>query len=201
MIQLTQGLRTDTPSSFLQIVNDNFTIVQDSINNTFTLLDTTAKTLTGMSTISTNAFNVGNILTVNSSQFIVNASPTVTGDLKVIGNLIRAKIKPLTDSQNFSIGAQSVYPDYYGYLVSSSTVGGNTIDLYPGINYQEILIVFTNSISGVETFVTINNSHASIALPAGTTKIVLSAIGHTVSLKYIDGTYYIIGGNGYTTEA
>ena len=58
MIQLTQGLRTDTPSSFLQIVNDNFTIVQDNINNTNSLLNSDTKTLTGLNSLSTSGLSV-----------------------------------------------------------------------------------------------------------------------------------------------
>ena len=188
------------------IWNNNFTIVQDQINNFLRYFDTNTVQLTGINSINTLSLVVGsNKLLVNSSNpTILNDSITISGNTTVRGNLMESNISPIINdavsaSQIYDIGSVSSVPTYYIYKVTSSITGGLTFRLFPGINGQKVRFVFVQDTSNSETNINIQvGGSSTFNLPAGDSYIKLTAINQSVELMYITDGWYILSGFNYT---
>jgi len=214
MIDVVLVLDSDSPENLRTINNSNLTMISNEINQILNYLDSDFGTLTGMSSIVTNELKVNsNKLVVNNSGSILNDTLQLNGDLKLSGNYINSNIygtlvnnslqEVINNAGEYNIGSSSSYPLYNVYQVSSVESGGLTVNLFPGMQGQELIIVMANDPGGVETYVKIRQGVTSTALlylPSGKDFVVLSEIGATVSLRYVNDGWMILSSNQITFE-
>ena len=212
MLEVRLVLDTDTPENMRIITNDNLKLLVNQINQFLNYLNSDFGTLTGLSNLESSELKVNtNKLVVTPSNFIINDSVEINGDVNLSGNLISGNINTVAitstlqevidNGGEYNIGSTSAYPPNDTYMVSSTDANGLIVNLFPAAQGQELLLVMVNDPSGTETFVKIQKSSSGTAelyLPSGQNFINLDEIGETVKLKYIDDGWYIIGGNNYS---
>lgn len=207
-IQLNKVLTTDTVENGRIIWTDNFTIINDIINNILNYIDVDFGILNGLSNLESIELKVnGTKLIINNSSFIINDNPVINGKLTVNGNLIESNILNTVINDNspevaggiYPIGSVSSAPLYYIYTVTSGAVGGLRVNLYPGVNGQKVKVLFVNNDAGAETLVNIYSAGAGVLyVPSTKEGIKLTELGQSVELIWIQDGWYINGGNSYS---
>lgn len=211
-ISVTEILGTDSIASSRLVLNDNFTVLANEINQIEVYLDPSSGIIDGLSSLTTNSLTVGSTgsyLTVNSTSFTITSDVTLNGDIDIIGHAYKNNIYAITltadgvGASSVDIGTITSAPTKTIYRVgnSASTPSATfTLNLWAGEIGQEILFVYESGYTG--TVAVVEAGSVPIVLGSGMTQINLDSIGDTVELVCITnalGTkeWYVSGGNGY----
>lgn len=208
-ISVTEILGTDSLAGSRLVINDNFNVLADAVNDILVYLNTSAGTLTNLTSLTTNSLTVGLSspkLQVTSSAFNITASPIVQGSIDLRGNLYRNNIDTLlineitVPSLAKNIGSANGVPPYTVERVSNNGTPPITLTIFDGELGQEIVFCYYASTAGdVEIIADVSTS---LIIP-GASKIVLSGVGQTAHLLCVgdasnNPVWYLIGGLGYT---
>lgn len=207
-LQIQIVLDTDTPENLRILTNDNMNLLVNQINQLLNYIDTDFGSLTGLSNVETDELKVAsNKLVISASSSTLNDNLELNGNLTLNGNLLAGNIYTtlvnnlhpdvVANAGEYIVGNTTSYPLYTTYQVSSSDISGLTVNLFPGAQGQEVEFVMMSDPSGVETYVTIQNSALSSgelylpSLPTGLSNITLNDIGQMVRLKYINDGWIV----------
>ena len=211
-ISVTEILGTDSIASSRIVINNNFNVVTNEINQIENYLDPSSGILDGLSSLTTNALTVGSTgsyLSVSSTAFTMTSDVTVNGNMDVVGHVYTNNIYATTISEDTmgassaDIGTISSAPAKSIYRVgnsASSPTGSFTLNLWAGEIGQEITFVYESGYTGTVSIVEAGS--VPIVLGSGNTQIDLDAVGDTVKLICITNSvgnkeWYVTGGNGY----
>jgi hypothetical protein len=213
-ISVTEILGTDSLAGSRLVINDNFNVLADAVNDILVYLNPAASTFTNLSNITTNSLTVGLSspkLQVTSSIFNITANPTVQGNINLQGNLYRNNINStlineITTAPGLtkSIGSASAIPPYTIERVSNDGGSPITISLFEGELGQEIIFCYYDTTSGVVNIVA--GSNTTLILTGTSTKVALSGIGQTAHFMCIPDSsnnpvWYLVGGVNYTLSS
>lgn len=221
-ISVTTILGTDSLSGSRIVINDNFKVLADEINEIENYLDPDAGTLANLNGTTTATLLVGSqanpYMQITASVFNILRNVRSTGNITLEGGgLFRNDFDPQTLDDSFaggsviSLGTSSAPPSYTGYRVGNSDTSAVEVQVYEGAIGQELFFVYSESSTGA---VTISSADSTFAIDnqstsaAGST-ITLTEKGQTVHMLAVEtvdssgtGTgnteWYIVGGSGYT---
>lgn len=212
-ISVVEILGTDSISASRLVINDNFNVVKNEINEIENYIDPDTGEIEGLSSLTTDALVVGTtstILNVTGTDFTINSDMIINGDIEIRGHIFKNDIFTTTitadavGASSYDIGSSTAVPSDTIYRVGNSAVSSTTpfvLNLYGGEIGQEIFFTyeagFTSTVSIVEA------GSVPIVVGTGYTQIDLDNIGDTVHLMCITNNsgskeWYIVGGNGYT---
>jgi hypothetical protein len=210
-ISVTEILGTDSLAGSRLVINDNFNVLADAVNDVLVYLNTSAGTFTNLTSITTNSLTVGLSspkLQVTSSVFNIIANPSVQGNVDLQGNLYRNNIDSVlinevttAPSLTKNIGNSTSVPLYTIERVSNNGSSPVTLTIFEGELGQEIIFCYYDSTSGAVDIVA--DATTSLVLTGTWTKVVLSGIGQTAHFLCVPDSsnnpvWYLIGGLGYT---
>jgi hypothetical protein len=209
-ISVTEILGTDSLAGSRLVINDNFNVLADALNNVLVYLNTSAGTFTNLTSITTNTLTVGLSspkLQITSSVFNILAD-AVTQDLNVQGNIYRqnidsALINETTTAPGYTknIGSSVAIPTYNVERVSNNGSTPIVLNLFDGKLGQEIFFCYYDSSTGAVDIIA--DASTTLVLTGTWTKIRMDGIGQTVHLLCIPDSagnpvWYVVGGVGYT---
>jgi hypothetical protein len=210
-ISVTEILGTDSLAGSRLVINDNFNVLADAVNDMLVYLNTSAGTFTNLTSITTNSLTVGLSspkLQVTTSVFNITASPTIQGNLELQGNLYRDNvdstlINEVTTAPSLAknIGSSVAAPTYTIERVSNNGTAPITLTMFEGEIGQEIIFCYYDSTSGAVDIVA--DAGTALVLTGTWTKVVLSGIGQTAHFLCVPDSsnnpvWFLIGGLGYT---
>jgi hypothetical protein len=210
-ISVTEILGTDSLAGSRLVINDNFNVLADAVNDVLVYLNTSSGTLTNLTSLTTNTLTVGLSsprLQVTTSVFNITANPVVQGNMNLQGNLYRDNvdstlINEVTTSPSLTknIGSSSAVPTYTIERVSNNGSTPLTVTVFEGEIGQEIIFCYYDSTSGSVDIVA--DVSTTFVLTGTWTKVVLSGIGQTAHFLCVpdasnNPVWYLIGGLGYT---
>lgn len=213
-ISVTEILGTDSLAGSRLVINDNFNVLADAVNDILVYLNPAASTFTNLSNITTNSLTVGlgsPKLQITSSVFNIVANPTVQGNINLQGSLYKNNIDPtlineITTAPAFtkSIGSTSTAPVYSVERVSNDGSSPITISLFEGEIGQEITFCYYDTTSGAVNIIA--GSNTTLILTGTWTKVALSGVGQTAHFMCVPDSsgnpvWYLIGGLDYTLSS
>jgi hypothetical protein len=213
-ISITEILGTDSLSGSRIVINDNFNILTSEINLMENVFNPTAKTLTNMSNITTDALRVGVntvLLDINASKFDIAANVNLTKNLTLNGSgLFRKDVNPQTLNDTFAgpslsieVGTSTAIPKYSIERVGNNTTSTLTIEVNDGSIGQELFFVYSEATTGLVEIKGAVNDFILPGVSTGTPTLQLAEKGDTVHLLCVDdgtgnGEWYLVGGTGYS---
>ena len=210
-ISVTEILGTDSLAGSRLVINDNFNVLADAVNDILVYLNTASATFTNLASITTNGLTVGLSspkLQITSSVFNILASPSVQGNMDLQGNLYRNNvdstlINEITTAPSLtkSIGSSSAVPTYTFERVSNNGSSPITVTVFEGLIGQEIIFCYYDSTSGAVDIIA--DAGTTMVLPGTWTKVVLDGIGQTAHFISVPDSsnnpvWYLLGGVNYT---
>lgn len=210
-ISVTEILGTDSLAGSRLVINDNFNVLADAVNDILVYLNTSSGTLTNLTSTTTNSLTVGLSspkLQVTTSIFNITADPVIQGNIDLQGNLYRNNIDPILVNEittapglSKNIGTSTAVPLYAIERVSNNGSSPVTLTMFEGELGQEIIFCYYDSTSGA---VDIIADLSTVLVLTGTgTKVQLTGIGQTAHFLCVPDSsnnpvWYLIGGLGYT---
>jgi hypothetical protein len=210
-ISVTEILGTDSLAGSRLVINDNFNVLADAVNDILVYLNTSAGTFTNLTSITTNGLTVGLSspkLQVTSSVFNIIANPSVQGNIDLQGNLYRNNvdatlINEITTAPGLTknIGSSVAVPTYTIERVSNNGTSPITLTMFDGTIGQEIFFCYYDSTSGAVDIIA--DISTALILTGTWTKVVLDGIGQTAHFLCVPDSsnnpvWYLVGGTGYT---
>lgn len=210
MITVTEILGTDSISGSRIIINDNFAVLRDEINAIETFLDPDAGTIDGLNSLQSLELHIGPVgnylLDISSSIFNVNTSVVFTQPSSLVS------FNGLVSHNSFSLLDESAF---VGLATIDPLVGSGTYSIKHASTSDFIIEVEEANPGQDITFSVEQKGSGGVIIQAATgaifvidstnNKIYLDDIGSTVTLRFIidssnNGSFYIIGGHGYTAS-
>jgi len=209
-ISVTEILGTDSLAGSRLVINDNFNVLADAVNDILVYLNTAAGTFTNLTSITTNGLTVGlgsPKLQVTSSVFNIIANPSVQGNMDLQGNLYRNNVDSVLINETTvpslakNIGTANTVPTYTIERVSNNGTSPITLTMFDGEIGQEIVFCYYDSTSGAVDIIA--DVSTTLILTGTWTKVVLDGIGQTAHFLCVPDSsnnpvWYLIGGLGYT---
>lgn len=191
--------------------NENFEVIETSLNSMFDYLNPQVGDLENLRNISSDNITIGSSETKFSvvSTFESRIPSTFYESATFDSVVLRQSIDPdsYNDTNNvdsnleFNVGGSTTAPEFEYYRVSNNGSSPVIAKLWQGSIGQEVTFIYESATAGdVEI---IPQSGVLYKFSATATKIVLSAIGQSVTICSIsDGTnnpfWFVKSGNGYT---
>lgn len=209
-ISVTEILGTDSLAGSRLVINDNFNVLADAVNDVLVYLNTAAGTFTNLTSITTNGLTVGLSspkLQITSSVFNIIANPSVQGNMDLQGNLYRNNVDSMlineitVPSLTKNIGNANAVPTYTIERVSNNGTSPITLTMFDGEIGQEIVFCYYDSTSGAVDIIA--DVSTALILTGTWSKVVLDGIGQTAHFLCVPDSsnnpvWYLIGGLGYT---
>lgn len=186
MANITEILGTDSISSSRPVINSNFQLVNDDINDIIAFIDPTSGTIQDISSATVAALtvlnNTTNIATFTTSGIDLNIDVEIAARTTMAGEIMKSGIEgsvtsPTTTSSPGSLAESAYFVDAEFLLPA-------------GIEGQEVTIINVNSAAvtvGVQAGATL-----------GATSISLDGQNSTVTLRYIGAVWYVISSHAAT---
>lgn len=181
MATITQILGTDSLSSSRIVLNDNFTAINDQVEDIAGLLDVDTQTITLTGGINASSISLA---AGGANRFIVNASVITLGLATTVNDVLILN-GGLRHSANQ--GTLTAMPSAQSYSLTTYLIDGTATAIAAGANVVEA------ANEGQE--ITLIASSAAIAIDAGNitgaTGLTINQNG-TLTLRWHDGVWYII---------
>ena len=213
-ISVTEILGTDSVSGSRIVINENFAILKNEINLVEGFLNPSTGVLDLLTSIKTNILTVGDSsdkLYVSDGLFQILSDVNLTGNFNVTGHIINKLTNSATlnyddDGSSVDIGSGVDVPSKSIYRIgnsASTTALVFTINLYSGVDGQEITFIYESGYEGDIEIIEAGTTPI-IASPTENT-INFSTAGDTVTLKCVNNSlgnleWYIVSGHSYTTS-
>lgn len=181
MATITQILGTDSLSSSRIVLNDNFTAINDQVEDIAGLLDVDTQTITLTGGINASSISLA---AGGTNRFIVNASGITLGLATTVGGVLI-----LNGGLRHSVnqGALTAMPAAQSYALTTYVIDGTAIAIAAGANVVEA------ANEGQE--ITLIASSAAIVINAanitGSTALTINQNG-TLTLRWHGSAWYII---------
>ena len=213
-ISVTEILGTDSLAGSRLVINDNFNVLADAVNDILVYLNTSAGTLTNLTSLTTNTLTVGLSspkLQITTSVFNILANPSVQGNIDLQGNLYRDNVDSVlinevttAPSLTKNIGSASAVPTYTIERVSNNGTPPVTVTMFEGEIGQEIVFCYYDSTTGEVEIIA--DTSTVLVLTGTWTKVVLDGIGQTAHFLCVPDSsnnpvWYLIGGLGFTLSS
>ena len=191
--------------------NENFEVIETSLNSMFDYLNTQVGDLENLRNISSDNIVIGNSDTKFSvvSTFEARVPSTFYENTTFDSLVLRQSINPdsYNDTDNvdsnleFNVGSSTAVPEFEYYRVSNNGSSPVIAKLWQGSIGQEITFIYESAASGDVEIVP--QSGVAYKFSSSATKVILSELGQSITFCSIsDGTnnpfWFIKSGNGYT---
>lgn len=191
--------------------NENFEVIETSLNSMFDYFNTEVGDIENLRNVVSENVQIGNSDVKFSvvSTLESRVPSTFFGQVTLDANLLRQNVDPdsYSDTLNvdsnleFSVGSNTVAPDFEFYRVSNNGSSPVVAKLWQGLAGQEVTFVYESATSGDVEIVP--QPGVNYKFSATATKIVLSEIGQSVTLcSILDSTnnafWFVKSGNNYT---
>ena len=191
MANITEILGTDSISSSRLTINSNFTAVNDEIADLTALVDPVTSTISGIESVSAESLNLSvvgggsttQILSADNTGVSFGVAADFSANINIEGAIQKSGVIGTSTSGSTASIPTSIEVSTYFTAVS--------VEIPAGTEGQELTIINTASVAKNVT------TQAQLSV----TGIELSGKFSTVTLRYIGGTWFVIGSHNIAIVA
>jgi len=191
MANITEILGTDSISSSRLTINSNFTAVNDEIADLTALVDPVTSTISGIESVSAESLNLSvvgggsttQILSADNTGVSFGVAADFSANINIEGAIQKSGVIGTSTSGSTASIPTSIEVSTYFTAVS--------VEIPAGTEGQELTIINTASVAKNVT------TQAQLSV----TGIELSGKFSTVTLRYVGGTWFVIGSHNIAIVA